>query len=62
MVAKIYKDNSYTNGMFKNEDESNKFSNETYRKLKNYVIPNCHPCSWKRRKFYMCTYLHELLG
>lgn len=39
IVAKIYKDNSYTNGMFKNKHESNKTSNEMYsRKLKKFML------------------------
>ena len=38
IVAKIYKDNSYTNGMFKNKHESNKTSNEMYRKLKKIML------------------------
>jgi len=41
IVAKIYKDNSYTNGMFKNtkhESNKNKTSNEMYRKLKKIML------------------------
>jgi len=38
IVAKIYKDNSYTNGIFKNKHASNKTSNEMYRKLKKFML------------------------